>query len=112
MIGLRVLADVGVVAEVLDRDVQQPRDAEDARARMVDLRNLFARHEIETALYYLRRGAWVAALNRAKFCVENYDGAPSVRDAKSSPVSSWIGSASMSPRSSTVRPLAAADRCA
>jgi outer membrane protein assembly factor BamD len=27
----------------------------------------------------MRRGAYVGALNRAKFCVENYDGAPAVR---------------------------------
>jgi outer membrane protein assembly factor BamD len=27
----------------------------------------------------MRRGAFVGAINRAKFCVENYDGAPAVR---------------------------------
>jgi outer membrane protein assembly factor BamD len=27
----------------------------------------------------MRRGAYVGALNRAKFCVENYDGAPAVK---------------------------------
>jgi outer membrane protein assembly factor BamD len=48
------------------------RYAADARQRMVTLRNLFARHEIETALYYLRRDAWVAAANRAKYLVETY----------------------------------------
>jgi outer membrane protein assembly factor BamD len=31
------------------------------------------------ALYYMRRGAYVGALNRAKYCVENYDGAPAVK---------------------------------
>lgn len=48
------------------------RYAEDAHKRMADLRNLFARNEIETGLYYLRRGAWVAAANRAQFLVETY----------------------------------------
>lgn len=48
------------------------RYAADARARMVALRNQFARHELETALYYLRRGAWVAAAGRAKYLVETY----------------------------------------
>jgi outer membrane protein assembly factor BamD len=48
------------------------RYAADARQRMVALRNLFARHEIETALYYLRRNAWVAAANRARYLVETY----------------------------------------
>lgn len=48
------------------------RYAIDARARMQELRNMFARHEIETALYYLRRGAWVAAADRAKYLLETY----------------------------------------
>jgi len=48
------------------------RYADDARARMADLVDLFARHEIETALYYLRRGAWVAAATRAEYLLETY----------------------------------------
>ena len=48
------------------------RYAADARARMADLRNMFAKHELETALYYLRRGAYVAAADRAKYMLETY----------------------------------------
>ena len=48
------------------------RYAADARQRMVALRNMFARHEIETALYYLRRTAWVAAADRATYLLETY----------------------------------------
>lgn len=48
------------------------RYATDARERMQALRNMFARHEMETSLYYLRRGAWVAAASRAKYLLENY----------------------------------------
>ena len=48
------------------------RYAEDARQRMVALRNMFARHEIEVALYYLRRDAWVAAADRATYLLETY----------------------------------------
>lgn len=48
------------------------RYAADARQRMIALRNTFARHEMETALYYLRRHAWVAAASRAKFLLETY----------------------------------------
>jgi outer membrane protein assembly factor BamD len=48
------------------------RYAEDARKRMIELRNLFARHEIEVALYYMRRGALVAAADRAKYLLETY----------------------------------------
>jgi len=48
------------------------RYAADARQRMTALRNQFSRHEIDTALYYLRRGAWVAAANRARYLIETY----------------------------------------
>jgi outer membrane protein assembly factor BamD len=48
------------------------RYAEDARARMVALRNMFARHEMDTSLYYLRRGACLSAIGRAKGLLETY----------------------------------------
>ena len=48
------------------------RYAADARQRMVALRNMFARHEVEVALYYLRREAWVAAADRATYLLETY----------------------------------------
>ena len=48
------------------------RYAADARQRMVALRNMFARHEMEIALYYLRRDANVAASERAKYVLETY----------------------------------------
>jgi outer membrane protein assembly factor BamD len=51
----------------------------DARQRMVFLRNRLADFELHVALYYMRRGAYVGAINRAKYCVENYDGAPAVK---------------------------------
>ncbi len=55
--------------------------AADARQRMIFLRNRLADFELYVARYYMRRGAYVGALNRAKFCVENYDGAPAVQGA-------------------------------
>lgn len=48
------------------------RYAGDATQRMKDLRDLFARHEIETAMYYLRRTAWVAAIERAEYMRDTY----------------------------------------
>lgn len=48
------------------------RYAADARDRMVKLRNLMARHEMDTALYYLRRQAWVSAAARGKYLLETY----------------------------------------
>jgi outer membrane protein assembly factor BamD len=53
----------------------------DSRQRMIFLRNRLADFELHVALYYMRRGAYVGALNRAKYCVENYDGAPAVRQS-------------------------------
>ena len=46
--------------------------AADARQRMVYLRNELARHEINVGLYYMRRGAYVASINRGKYLLENY----------------------------------------
>ncbi len=55
--------------------------AADARQRMIYLRNRLADYEIEVARYYLKRGAYVGAANRARGVVEVYDGAPAVDDA-------------------------------
>ncbi|MGE0082539.1 MAG: outer membrane protein assembly factor BamD [Thiohalomonadaceae bacterium] len=68
--------------ELVDR-FPKSRYAEDAVNRMMHLRNLLARHEILAADYYMRRGAWVAAVNRAKYVIENYQQTPSVADAVS-----------------------------
>ena len=53
------------------------RYAPDAEQRMVFLKNRLARYENSVAEYYLRRGAYVAALNRAKNALEAYNGADS-----------------------------------
>lgn len=55
--------------------------APDARQRMVFLRNRLAAYEVYVAEFYLKRGAYVGALNRAKYAIENYDGSPQIRRA-------------------------------
>ena len=55
--------------------------AHDARKRMIYLRNRLADYEVHVASYYLRRGAFVAAAQRAKGAVEQYDGAPAIQEA-------------------------------
>jgi outer membrane protein assembly factor BamD len=55
--------------------------AADARQRMIFLRNRLAEHENHVARYYVDRGAWLAGLNRAKYALENFDGAPSVAES-------------------------------
>ena len=44
------------------------RYAADAAQRMIVLRNLFAKHELDSSLYYLRRGANVAAQSARPTC--------------------------------------------
>jgi len=52
--------------------------ANDARARMVYLKNLLAAYEIHVAEFYIERQAYLSALNRARFVVENFQGTSSI----------------------------------
>jgi outer membrane protein assembly factor BamD len=67
--------------QLLTTKYPQSRYAPDARQRMVYLRNNLAIHEVNTADYNLRRGAYVAAANRATEVVTSFSGAPAVGDA-------------------------------
>jgi outer membrane protein assembly factor BamD len=53
----------------------------DAAARMRYLVNALAQYEVHVARYYMRRGAYVAAANRAQFAVQNYPKAPALEEA-------------------------------
>jgi outer membrane protein assembly factor BamD len=55
--------------------------ASDARERMVFLRNRLAAYENHVANFYMERGAFVAAANRAKYAVEHYSGAPQLEES-------------------------------
>jgi outer membrane protein assembly factor BamD len=55
--------------------------AHDARRRMIYLRNRLADHELAIAAHYVERGAWVAAAQRARQAIEEYDGAPATKEA-------------------------------
>ncbi|MBA6414318.1 outer membrane protein assembly factor BamD [Parahaliea sp. F7430] len=66
-------------AQLLSRYPNSPYAA-DAKARMLQLRNLLARHEINVANYYFRRGAYLAAVNRGRFVVEHFQRTPAVAD--------------------------------
>ena len=54
--------------------------APDARKRLVNLRNNLARAEIHVANYYFARGAYLAAANRGRYVVENFQQSPAVPD--------------------------------
>lgn len=94
----RTLIDKVLPQDVSERDLGTMRDAyedfyylvkhypnskyaTDSAQRMIHLRNNMARYEIHVAEYYMRRGAWVAAANRAVTVVEDYQRTPSVPDA-------------------------------
>lgn len=66
--------------ELLARFPDSPY-APDAKKRMLHLRNILARHELHVANFYMERGAYVAAANRARFIVTNYSRADCVPDA-------------------------------
>lgn len=59
----------------------QSRYAGDARQRMIYLRNLLAQHELNVAMYYLRRHACVGAASRGKYIIEHYQSSPQTGDA-------------------------------
>ena len=53
----------------------------DARVRMRTLSGYLAKHDLYVAEYYLRRGAYVAVVNRSKFVLENHQNSDAVEDA-------------------------------
>lgn len=95
--------ELGVFGETFqpsmsERDPQSPRESfeafkdlitrfpnskytPDAKLRMQYLINALARHEIRVSSYYLRRGAYVAAVNRANNVLIEFPQTPATRDA-------------------------------
>ena len=69
----------GTFSELLNRFPKSPY-APDARKRLVNLRNQLGRAEIHVANYYFSRGAYLAAANRGRFVVENFQQTPAVPD--------------------------------
>jgi outer membrane protein assembly factor BamD len=55
--------------------------AHDAQQRLIYLRNRLADYEMNVANYYVKRGAWDAAAQRAQRAIEQYDGAPATKQA-------------------------------
>lgn len=55
--------------------------APDAAQRMRYIVNALASHEVHAADYYYRRGAYVAAINRAQLAIKEYKNAPAIEDA-------------------------------
>jgi outer membrane protein assembly factor BamD len=55
--------------------------AADASARMKYLTNTLASYDVHVASYYFRRGAYIAAINRAQTSLRNFPGAPANEEA-------------------------------
>lgn len=55
--------------------------AADARARMISLKNRLSKYDLAVAQFYMKRGAWLAAANRAKQIVESYPDTDTLRPA-------------------------------
>jgi len=101
--GLAVFNDRGLIDKLIkqqisDRDPRSLRDsfatfkelltrypnskyAKDATQRMVYLANSLAEHELHVARYYMKRQAYIAAINRAQYVLENYPQSPSLEEA-------------------------------
>ncbi|MDD2932667.1 MAG: outer membrane protein assembly factor BamD [Methylotenera sp.] len=101
--GLSVFNERGVIEklsaqQISDRDPRSLRDSfaafkelvtkypksryvKDATQRMVYLANSLAEHELHVARYYMKRQAYVAAINRTKYVLEYYPQSPSVEEA-------------------------------
>jgi outer membrane protein assembly factor BamD len=59
----------------------ESRYAKDATLRMSYLVNTLAEHEMHVARYYMKRGAYIAAINRCKYVIETYPQTPAVEQA-------------------------------
>ena len=59
----------------------QSPNSDDARLRMDYILNTLADYELHVARYYFRRGAYVAAVNRAQQAVTEFEGAPATEEA-------------------------------
>jgi len=64
-------------ATLIRRFPHSPYNA-NAKARMINLRNLMAMHEVEVARYYMKHHAYVAAVNRANYVLKHYQTSPAV----------------------------------
>ncbi len=69
-----------LLKRLVDRYPASPY-AEDSQQRLIYLKNRLAAYENSVARFYLERGVYVAALNRAKGAIEQYNGADSSRDS-------------------------------
>lgn len=52
--------------------------SDEAKNKLIILRNILARHELYVARFYSEKKAYLAAINRAKYIIEHYPKTPSI----------------------------------
>jgi outer membrane protein assembly factor BamD len=55
--------------------------ADDSKQRIIYLRNELAKSDLKIAQYYASRSAWIAAANRTKSIIQNFQGTDSIKQA-------------------------------
>lgn len=79
----------------------------DARKRMIYIRTLLARHELQIAQFYLQRKAYIAAANRASYIVQHLQGTAEVQQALEIMVISYKALGEEEPANDALRVLTA-----
>ena len=52
--------------------------SEEAKTRLIVIRNIIARHELFVAIYYTKTKAYIGSINRCNYIIEKYPNTPSV----------------------------------
>ena len=52
--------------------------SEEAKSRLIVIRNIISRHELFVAIFYSKKKAYIAAINRCNYIIEKYPNTPSV----------------------------------
>jgi outer membrane protein assembly factor BamD len=55
--------------------------SEEAKNKLIKLKNVLARHELYVAIYYTKNNSFIAAINRCKYLIEHYPNTLSIPDA-------------------------------
>ena len=50
----------------------------ESKSKLVTLRNILARHELFVAIFYTKKEAYIASINRCKYIIEKFPNTPSV----------------------------------
>ena len=75
--------------ETISRRFSNSQYFQDARQRMIFLRNEMSHHDLKIAQYYFRRNAHIAVINRVKHMLDRFDGAPTIPDGLALMVKSY-----------------------